>query len=277
MKRRVAWTAFVILSAQFTVGTPAYAYCSNTTGYHYAFQYTAQTTGQYGPPTCNAAAGYYGWIGVDGRITAPSHFPVLNDVSREHWLNYHAMKFPNDGFVQEGYYGGVLSGPGSSCTPRTSVLGNYEEYWMNPTVSQTYFCYDFRDVAFNHPAVFRIEFNSISQCWDVFYDYNHFLDDPCYGSDTYGAGYSVAEIFDCHDGDATCGSATRAPEMPLTVSGYSDPNTNDAMRLLGAHGYEPWDATLTAKYTATYDERSMPKSYHYSPFVAFYKFETYTG
>jgi hypothetical protein len=186
------------------------------------------------------------------------------------------MGFTTGGWVQEGYYGGALGGPGSSCTTRSSTLGNYEEYWMNPSVNQTYFCWDFRNVAFNYVGIYRIQFNSISQAWDVFYDYNHWLDDPNYGGLISGAGCSSAEIYNCHEKVSTCGSATIGPEMPLTISGYSDPNTNDAMRLDGAHGYESWDQSLTADYTAAYDERNPTIKYYISPFYYYYKFETHS-
>jgi hypothetical protein len=42
--------------------------------------------------------------------------------------------------------------------------------------------------------------------------------------------------------------------MPLSTFGWSNPNTNSAIRIMAVSGYEPWDTAISASRTTTYDE-----------------------
>jgi hypothetical protein len=43
--------------------------------------------------------------------------------------------------------------------------------------------------------------------------------------------------------------------MPLTYYGYSNPNTNNALRIRGANGYVAWTSNLSSGQTGYYDEQ----------------------
>lgn len=64
--------------------------------------------------------------------------------------------------------------------------------------------------------------------------------------------------------------------MPGTEFGADDPDTNSAVRLLGANGYEPWDKTLTAGSTFVQDEREgIPPTYIISASKTYYHARAY--
>jgi hypothetical protein len=82
-------------------------------------------------------------------------------------------------------------------------------------------------------STFRIQRNGT--CWDVFKNYNAPL--GCYASpETSGAADVEGEIYD------NVGSAN---VLPTTTFGSGNPNTNQALRIHGAAGYQAWTNSLT--------------------------------
>jgi hypothetical protein len=74
--------------------------------------------------------------------------------------------------------------------------------------------------------------------------------------------------------------------MPVTVYGYSDPTTNNGLRIKGAAGWVPWNTSLSTGQTGYYDERygqpgcnqpGDPPCLYYNIYYvgSYYKFEGY--
>jgi hypothetical protein len=142
--------------------------------------------------------------------------------------------FSNGSWVQEGWYNGCIAG---HCRSRN--LGRYTEIGNPPF-------YEFidRDTApLSGSSIFRIEYGG-SGCWNLYFDYSVLKDTYCAlpGS---GVPSAVSEVFT---------SSGHSVGMPVTAYGYSDPNTNNALRIEGANGYVPWTSTLSSGQTGYYDE-----------------------
>ena len=60
-------------------------------------------------------------------------------------------------------------------------------------------------------------------------------------------------------------AASPVPGSPEVEFGASSPNTNNAMRLLGAKGYEPWDTSLLAGGTEKFYDQGESTFVSYSP------------
>jgi hypothetical protein len=65
--------------------------------------------------------------------------------------------------------------------------------------------------------------------------------------------------------------------MPATLYGYSNPNTNNTLRIKGANGFVPWTSTLSSGQTNYYDERNGWPDCSTSgmPYCAYYWFGVY--
>jgi hypothetical protein len=251
---------------------PVAATCgTGAAGYHYAYESTVGSGygGLYNPPNCVAGPDY-GWVGIDGLLTYPSHFPDLNgNALQNHAAGYAAISFADGGWVQEGWYAGCLV---NEMYCRQSVLGRYTEI-LNKSVTPNFYEFiDWDTAAFSGTSIFRIEYAS-GGCWKMYFDYSTLKKTYC-GLPGSGRPEAVGEV------KTIVGNSV---EMPLTVYGSSSPNTNSGLRIKSANGWGSWTTTVSTGY---YDERngqpgctpsgSPPCLYYYiSYFNSYYKFEAY--
>jgi len=194
---------------------------------------------------------------MDGQISYPSQYPYLGN-QNNHSAGWIGIAFSDGGWVQEGWYEGCIGG---SC--RTRNLGRYTEV-MNGSTG----FYEFKDwdtAPLAGSSIFLIEYAG-SGCWHLYLDYSVLKETYCSlpGS---GVPEAVSEVY---SGDGSSVS------MPVTVYGYSDPNTNNALRIKGASGFVPWTSSLSSGQTGYYDERSGQPAYWFGVFNYNYKVDGYS-
>lgn len=239
-------------------------------GYHMSQQWTALSGygSFYHPPDRWQNHAYGGWVGVDGQITTPGHFPNLNGNNSNHSLGWletsFAMQGPaTDSWFQIGWLAGCIGSGGSSvCATSTSGLKLYDERYNAST--GLYNVYDDGGLAYGYSSIYIVEHHS-DTCWYAYKNYNVFVRQDCTFPSS-GVGVVSSEVYS-FDGTIV--------EMPTTIYGYSDPNTNNALRLNGANGYVPWTTALSSGETSDYDERYSSPDYWFSAFNLYYKFESY--
>lgn len=234
---------------------------------------TAQVTTS--DPTCQSGY-YFGWVGVNGQIQAPSHFPSLGG-TKDHSVGYLMMGFHDNppgplgySFVQTGWLAGCLAENGQQlcATPSTGLLSYTEMYF--DAVNQ-YFVNEGAagGLAYGSTSIFRIEWDGV-HCWNLYMNYNTWSDALCDWTSPpapvprSGAAEMISET-DSHYGIRV--------EMPTTIYGYSNPNTNNALRIKGAAGYAAWTPTLSTGGTVAWDERYDNPTTYVSPFNPDYKME----
>lgn len=246
--------------------------------YDYAQQYTATSSAFYHPsgtcPIVGSASTYYGWVGVNGQIQAPSHFPGLGNPqdTLNHSLGWLEMGFTNPpGWIQVGWIAGCLV---SACSPSpVGSLGLYDESYDLGTTPTTDVEYADGTLPFNSTVIVNVEFYPSYypniNCWIISINYNLAIRFLCSGGRTWNWTSGAPAV-----GSETCVCdhvSTNEVEMPVTIYGASNPNTNNALRIKGAAGYVPWTQTLSTGGTAAYDERNCPNpSYCPSPSPAYY-------
>lgn len=242
--------------------------------YHYAIQWTAEGSAVYHHPNCCLYAAYYGWIGVNSQITTPDHFPQMNDANRDHANGKVGLYFNECvgqlcSFIEHGWFAGTfgeIGGGGScgqNCVRRTTSYGTYVE--RLDMGSGQYDVHESQTPNLGEAIIYRIERSGIVlNCWNVYIRYNQFVDQYCQ-LPTGAAPLVGSESYDWPPPGA-------AVEMPLSNYGWWNPNTNNALRIKGAQGYEPWDAVLFTRDTARYDERCTVPPYQISHSNAWFYF-----
>ena len=243
----------LIATASFQLSAPtvAFANCGATVaGFHYVYQGTALNGygGLYNPPNCVGQGGhvYYGWIGVNGLITYPSHYPDLaNNPYHNHSLGYLGIVFSNGSWLQEGWFAGCLNEV--SC--EYSGLGRYTEIY-DPGGPIPFQFTDWTQLGnyptpFSGSSIFRVEYAGTS-CWNMYLDYSDLKRQYCSLSIS-GQPQATSEVL-TNDGSSV--------EMPTTLYGYPALNTNSTLRIKGANGWVNWTTTLSSHTTGYYDERS---------------------
>ena len=219
--------------------SPAYAALGSCNGgYHYAYEGTVinGAGGWYHPPTCGGDP-YYGWAGINAQIAYPSTYPYVGSTNN-HSAGWIGMTFSNGSWVQEGWYIGCAGG---HC--RTRDMGRYTE--VNNVPAAFYELIDWDTAPLGGSSIFEIRPNS-SGCWTLYFDYSTAKKTYC-SLPTSGQAEAVAEIY-TYDGN----SVTMGP----TAWGYSNPNTNNALRIRGANGWVAWTTSLSSGQTGYYDESS---------------------
>ena len=148
-------------------------------------------------------------------------------------------------WLQTGWY----SGAGGECQVSG---GNYRLYveWKRP--GEGAHCVDVSPLALGGSVIYRVQFAG-NGCWDAFYNYSTLAVEVCGMPNS-----MVAEM-----NNELLNNSGGTTVMPRSVFGASDPNTNNALRLLGASGYQPWDSALTVGGTLYYDERQGTAPYYY--------------
>jgi hypothetical protein len=225
---------------------------------------------------------YFGWAGIDGEVDFPNHFPNLgSDGSCAHSSGQLGIGLQDRSWIQAGWFAGcfILVQP-PRC--RFTTLGGYVETFNSITGR-----YTVNDIAPNLPPIppgsaiiFQIEYDTTipnSPCWKSYWYYNIGTTyDLCAPVQSSGAAFAGGEAHTHLPGTVV--------EMPVTVYGNSNPNTNNGLRIKGGNGYVPWTTSLSSYTTAYYDERygapgacapSNQCFYWISEFNANYKLESY--
>jgi hypothetical protein len=219
-----------------------------STQYHYAGMFTAQTsviehlqTSQCGP----SGSGYFGWAGVDGQISTPSTNPPI-DVNQDHQAGWIGVVFSNGGWVQLGWYRGVI-GCGSNRVQYTGTGYHlYVESALSPPVAPActgYSVHDYSPLSLGGAVTYLISYSA--GCWHIFYNYDHEVPQVC-GPASSGSVEVDNELY----------NLSGTAQMPRSDFGATDPNTNQALRLLGAGGWVPWTSTISHG-TDVYDWRGL--------------------
>lgn len=217
--------------------------CGVASGYHYAGQLTALDNTY---TQCGTTNEYQGWNGIDGQLLVPATLASLGNYQQDHTLGLFSAQIRNDNYwLQPGWYTGCLAGVGS-CTgtcqlPGCTWRGYADNYgWYVENVSpQGYWVWDFGDATFGSGRTVYMIYNSNDGCWEVQFSY----------------GGSISRA-DCWEGIYHSGAMWAASEMdsnsgvvaglPASYFGYSNPNTNEALRLHGGAGWVPWTSSLSS-------------------------------
>ena len=171
-------------------------------------------------------------------------------------------------WLQIGSYTGSL-GVGSTCPKFGKCISRNQEYgWYAENQSLLgYSIYDYGRALQGTTTTSRVVYNSASGCWETYLTYSGSLVlQDCTGEPATGSMWALLEVY--------INSGYQA-HIPTYVFGTSNPNTNQAMRLHGANGWEPWDTSLTAQTTDSFDERTSTPTYVVSNYADYYYFLAY--
>jgi hypothetical protein len=243
---------------------------------HYASQYTAITAKS---TICPDVSNFYnGWIGLDGEIVTPSALSSTINFQTDHSAGYLDMEYKSDsGHLQIGWFEGTVGSPGSngSCVaPGCARTSNGYKLYLERFNNLNYSVTVLSSLGYGGAVIYRIQYDAISQCWQAYYNYNTTAGAPSCGED-----HSATAIASNEVGGA---NALRQPDfyvgMPLSEFGNANQNSNDALRVEGGNGYEPWDTSLANHTTATTSDTSgNPGYFYYEPYVDYYHILTYGG
>lgn len=247
--------------------------------YDNAVQWTAVSSAFYHPGTgCFGDNAYFGWVGIDGAIKTPAHFPNIYNDTSNHSNGWMEMMFTNPaGWIQIGWLGGCLiNGTTYTCgDPPNIVL--YDESVSTATYPPTVVVSADGNLAFSATDTYRVEYYPQYSNWEIFDQYNNLIR-TIYFSWVSGAPTIAGEVCNCNQPPPI-----QEIEMPVTVFGSSNPYTNSGLRIKGANGYVPWTSSLSSYTTSWYDERYCPNDncpspavpYYASLFYSNYEFEAY--
>jgi hypothetical protein len=204
--------------------------------YRWAGMFTARSaTDERGQGACvtKVAERYYGWAGIDGRLTTPSANVPL-DPSQDHQLGWLGIGFSNGGWVQIGWFRGVVGCGSSSISYGGTGYHLYIEGASAAAPNQTscppnYFVHNYSPLSLGGTVTYLISHSG--SCWNVYYNYSFLAHQFC-GSAWPSSG--AAEM----ENELLNNSGTAS--MPTAYFGNSNPNTNEALRIRGAGGWEPW-------------------------------------
>jgi hypothetical protein len=211
--------------------------------------YTATNTvaDSNGSPPSNA---YNGWIGVDGAIETPPAAPNLNDGIDHNagWLGVYWFTGSPQEWLQIGWFTGKISETTTSgcssaqlsahtCT-QTSV-GAYALYVEYQVGANDYYVNTLSSLSRGSDVIYRVAYDG-GGCWSAFYNYTTPAGPEVCGLPDSGPMAVTNELY----------NQSGQGQMALGYFGYTDPSSNDALRLEGADGYVPWNSQLTAGKTA---------------------------
>jgi hypothetical protein len=263
--------------------------------YDYAFQFTSVVNSHfYHPGDCAFSNDYYfGWIGINSRVIAPSHFPSLSSVPQDsHSLGWIGVEFSDGGWIQIGWIAGCIAWSQTSqsvCALNGLKLYDEELNHTSPTCNvqhppdSCYGAHDLGALAYNSSDIYEIYYVG-NGCWRVNKNYNVQIPySPFCGFPGSGTMLTVAEVADVTPYPP--GPRPGGIEMPVTTFGYSSPRTNDTLRIQGANGFVDWTNNLSSYYTSWYDERNCPDKnlgctsgpYYFSLAVPNYEVQTSWG
>jgi hypothetical protein len=215
---------------------------------------------------------YGGWNGVDGQLQTPSSNITLGNYWVDHeagWLGA-LWSFPVYS-MQTGWYTGTVSNEAVGyCHTGTCVQrnGNYGRFVENTEPGGFYSVWDYGSAGLGSVVTSRVVYNGQDGCWEAYITYSGLLKGQDCSEPATGVMMATAEM--------KAGSGT-APYLPLAYFGTSNPNTDQAMRLHGANGWEPWDTSLVAQYTERFDEHGYTPKYVYHALYSYYWFDAYSG
>ncbi len=270
MPAAAAVVCLLLLGAQVSPVLAIGTSCGHVVGYHYAGQLTSHTNGL---TQCGSYNAYGGWNGVDGQLTAPATFHQVSNHESDHELGWLGAEWNSLSYwLQTGWYTGTVSNePVGSCHVGTCVsrLNTFGRYVENMTSQQTYSVYDFGTADPSSAVTSRVVYNGVTGCWEAYITYSGGIKgEDCVEPNTVGIMVATTEMED---------QSGVAPTLALSYFGTSNPNTNQALRLHGANGWEPWDTSLTAQYTERFDEHSYTPPYYYHGLNSYYWFYAYGG
>ena len=127
-----------------------------------------------------------------------------------------------------------------------------------------YSVYDYGQAFTNAVTTARVVYNASSGCWEAYLTYTGQLKSQVlHGEPPTGSMWALLEVL------IQSGVSAHVPNYNF---GATNPNSNQAMRLFGANGFEPWDDTLLAQTTDEFDERTSVPSYILSDYSRHYFF-----
>jgi hypothetical protein len=235
--------------------------CGSDGGFHWAGITTAleETATQ-----CVLPRYYYGWSGLDGELTIPSAWEPLPDGTIDHAIGAIGAYFSNGSWFNMGWFTGTITD-----SPRVLHSETAYHYYAEdlPTIAGSQLVAS-SGAALGSSTTDRVVYNSSSGCWQSYIGYpgTMILDDCEY----VGNAAMIAEI---EAGSHVGGFVQVEPAR----FGSTNPDTNEALRLHGSAGYEPWDTSLVAEHTDRFDEHSYVPAYVESDYEAHFYFEAYSN
>lgn len=196
---------------------------------------------------CPQDDAYGGWVGIDGAVQTPAHFPYLQGNNSNHsagWMGILWLSTP--AWIQIGWAGGC-AGQGATVQCFTPSIGQFDEVQFP---NGNYILSNDGTLGYNTTAIYNIQYFPSTSVWKIYDNYNHWLRDvinlPASGTPTVST-----EVYNGN----TPGLAV---EMPQTTFGSSSPTTNAGLRIKGANGWVVWGTNLSSRYTTQYDESTCP-------------------
>lgn len=208
---------------------------------------------------------YSGWIGIDGQITTPATEVKL--ALGDHAVGWLGMTYYDiaNGRALSWMQIGWMTGELSDCNPGSPISG-YEMYveWDSGFTDGPQ-CFMLGSLSLGSAVTYRIEFDA-NGCWNSFYNYNVQAIEAC-GFPNSMSAQATNELYNLNSSNDTT--------MPRSVFGSSNPNTDAALRLRGASGWQPWGTSLEAGATMQNDKRTGCPCYYISSYHEFYDELTY--
>jgi hypothetical protein len=259
-----ATALLVALASTAVAGSPATAApallaCPTQGAHHVRYVTAVRFVSSHNCGAPDPADLYQGWIGINGRIMTPESV-FLWDSTKDLAMGSIAMvRYAPNGRRTAWMRIGWFTGRHPSCHPTAN--GEFELFVEATTDGTNVNCFNVSPLAKGGSVIYRIQRDPVHQCWNAYYNYDQPAMLICGMPVAMTA--EVSNYLENNTGNSSL--------MPRTVFGAADPDTNDAVRLMGANGYEPWDMSLTAGATFVQDERvGEPPTYRISAYAPYY-------
>jgi hypothetical protein len=209
---------------------------------------------------------YQGWIGINGQITTPTELFGIRRAEDMVMGSIAMIRYAPDGgrtaWIRAGWYTGGHPACGPTFETEYRLFIEYSS-----DNGRTNHCFTPITLGRGEKVIYRIQRHTDDPTkWDVFYNYNQLF--KTIPGMPVAMTAEVGEFLQNESGQQ---------RMPRTYFGDSDPDTNNAIRLLGSNGYEPWDMTLTAGATFVQDEREgIGPHFIISAYAPYYHAVAYT-
>ena len=189
---------------------------------------------------------YYGWAGINGRIVTPSAVPSMPNYFDHVNGNLGITFGPNSpADIQIGWFTQILGNSTGGCAyPNcASSYGAFSMYLEYTLPNGAYSISNLGGISPRTAIIYRVQ-RASSGAFNVFDFYSNLVGTVS-GLPSTGAASAQGEAY-------RAPGTSSFPKLPTATFGTSDQTTNQAMRLLGANGYEPWDTMLLAAHTLTF-------------------------
>ncbi len=209
---------------------------------------------------CGSPTSYDGWRGVGGQTQTPASMLTLGNYEEDHALGWLGAAWNSNTYsMQTGWFTGTVSDLNVPVAPSQCIPGDCVQrsgtygFYVESKSPAGYFVFDSGQASLSSVATWRLMFNASNGCWESYVGYpGQLVLQDCNESFQTGAMFATAEMLSY--------SGTVVP-LPISYFGASSSTSNKSLRLLTSTGWESWDGSLSALYTARFDERNTAPKY----------------